>query len=311
MIIYVDDILLTGCSERMDKVIESLKKEFNAKDMGDVTNYLGIEVKRSSETLQLTQTKLINKILEEFKMTDCNGTSTPMETTLQITEGEPIIQVPYRKLIGSLMYIATTTRPDIMFCVSYLSRFLDKPTDKIWKAGKRILRYLQETKNLSIIYKKTTENEKIEAYSDADWAQSKIDRRSVSGSIIFYGGNPVSWFSKKQHCVALSTAEAEYIAAASTAQDIVNLRGVINEFSVNSDCILYIDNKSTILMSKTYENSKRMKHIDIRHHFLKDLICNGDVVMNHVCSSNNIADILTKPLCKEKFTRFRTAMSIS
>ncbi|XP_045482187.1 secreted RxLR effector protein 161-like [Harmonia axyridis] len=136
---------------------------------------------------------------------------------------------PYRKLVGSLMYLACTSRPDIMYSVSYLSRYLDKPNKELVTAGKRILRYLKSTADKGLVYKKGPE--KLEAYSDADWAGDRSDRKSTSGSLILYGGNPISWFSKKQTCVALSTAEAEYVAAAVSAQELVNLKGVLSEFS--------------------------------------------------------------------------------
>ncbi|XP_056647230.1 uncharacterized protein LOC130451898 [Diorhabda sublineata] len=135
--------------------------------------------------------------------------------------------IPYRQLIGGLMYLATTSRPDISYAVSYLSRFLDRVTEETWTAGKRVLRFLQGTKTLGLTYTKHTNSDVIlEGYSDADWATDKKSRKSVSGSIILYGNNPISWSSKKQTCVALSTAEAEYVAAAQTAQDLINVKAL-------------------------------------------------------------------------------------
>ncbi|XP_057671174.1 uncharacterized protein LOC130902908 [Diorhabda carinulata] len=126
------------------------------------------------------------------------------------------------------MYLATTSRPDISYAVTYLSRFLDRVTEETWTAGKRVLRYLQGTKTLGLTYTKHTNGDVIlEGYSDADWATDKESRKSVSGSIILYGNNPISWSSKKQTCVALLTAKAEYVAAAQTAQDLINVKALV------------------------------------------------------------------------------------
>ncbi|KAG5869923.1 hypothetical protein JTB14_035638 [Gonioctena quinquepunctata] len=189
--------------------------------------------------------------------------------TIDLSENDTI-DVPYRKVIGSLMYLACTSRPDIMYAVSYLSRFLDKPNQDLWTAGKRILRYLKNTIETGLFYKQGEGS--LGAFSDADWAGDKSDRKSTSGSIILYAGNPINWFSKKQSCEALSTAEAEYVAAAASAQELVNLRGVLSEFRDVESAKLKVDNLSAISMMKSYENSKRTKHIDIKEHFIKDLM---------------------------------------
>ncbi|KAG5862838.1 hypothetical protein JTB14_026880 [Gonioctena quinquepunctata] len=178
-------------------------------------------------------------------MSECKGVSTPMSTgfTIDLSKNDTI-DVPYRKLIGSLMYLACTSRPDIMYAVSYLSRFLDKPNQDLWTAGKRILRYLKNSIETGLFYKQGEGS--LEAFSDADWAGDKSDRKSTSGSIILYAGNPINWFSKKQSCVALSTAEAEYVAAAASAQELVNLKGVLSEFRDVESAKLKVDNLSAI-----------------------------------------------------------------
>lgn len=150
----------------------------------------------------------------------------------------------------------------------------------------------------------------MEGYSDANWATDVNDRKSVSGYLILCGGNPVAWFSKKQSCVALSTAEAEYVAAAACAQDLINLKGLLNDLKVNNNTILYCDNKSSILMSKSNENSKRAKHIDIKIHFLRDLISKELIKIDYVSTDQNLADMLTKPLCKNMFVNLRSKIQI-
>ena len=189
-----------------------------------------------------------------------------------------------------------------------------KPTNETWNAGKRILRYLQATKDKGLTYTKNkivNGNIQLKAFSDSDWASDKKDRKSVSGSLILHGNNPVSWFSKKQGCVALSTAEAEYVAAATCAQDLINLKGVLQDFKLDTEVVLYCDNKSAILMSKSHDNSKKAKHIDIKSHYLKNMVSRKLIVIEYVPSTENLADMLTKSLCKDVFVKLRDSSHIN
>lgn len=157
------------------------------------------------------------------------------------------------------MYLTVTTRRVLAFSVSYLSRYLDKPTLLLWKAGKRILRYICATKNLGVLYKKSPTP--LEGYSDADWAGNKQSWKSVSGFVCFHAGNPIAWHSKKQKCLALSSMEVEYISAGLAAQELVNLSGVLSEIlkvkDLETGAVFRVDNVSSIAMMHTYENSKR------------------------------------------------------
>ncbi|UYV61822.1 hypothetical protein LAZ67_1006725 [Cordylochernes scorpioides] len=225
---------------------------------------------------------------------------TPMELNFQAEQNQEDIKVPYRQLIGSLLYVATITRPDIIFPVSYLSRTLDKPTQATWKAAKRIVRYLMATKDIGLIY--TVSSNNLISYSDSDWARDKINRKSTSGNIVLHGSNAVSWFFKKQGCVSLSTAEAEYVAAAASIQDLVHLKEINKDFSSFEDTTLLVDNKSAICMAKTFENSKRSKHIDIRTHYIEDLLAKDIIKIDYIEGCRNIAD--TKPLYKDMLNKF-------
>ncbi|RVE40811.1 hypothetical protein evm_014540 [Chilo suppressalis] len=213
ILLYVDDILLLGNG---DNIVRELEKEFKVKNLGEVKNYLGLEITRIKNRLEIKQTEMIYKLLEKFNMQECKTSKTPMEVNynINITSDADVINVPFKELIGSLLYISTNSRPDITYAVSYLSRYLDRPTQDAWKAGKRILRYLKGTLEKGLLYTKTEDSSKLQAYSDADWAADKTDRKSTSGCVIYHGDNPVSWFSRKQTCTALSTAEAEYVAGA-------------------------------------------------------------------------------------------------
>lgn len=208
------------------------------------------------------------------------------------------------------MYLAITSRPDIMYAAAYLSRVLDRPSEQTWKAAKRILRYLKGTKGMKLEYKRSNSKE-IEGFSDADWAGDKSDRKSVSGSVVFFAGNLVSWQSKKQSCVSLSTAEAEYVAAASTAQDLINLRGIAQDFGINERTSLRMDNQGAISMVNSYENSKRGKHIEMKEHFIKDIARKKIIEVQYVSSKENLADIMTKALARDRFIELRKHISIN
>ena len=308
ILIYVDDMLVVGEEKEVGEAVKLLKDHFQAKDLNQVQNFLGMSITRTENKITINQKKFIEKLLANFNMEDCKPKSTPMVKGFQYSEGSEIINVPYRQLIGGLMYLSTTTRPDITFSVSYLSRFLDKPTIETWNAGKRILRYLQGTKELGLTFYKNTNTDndlKLNGYSDADWATDKNDRKSVSGCMILYGKNPILWFSKKQTCIALSTAEAEYVAAAACAQELINIKGLLHGFKVKNETILFCDNKSSIIMTKSNENSKRAKHIDIKNHFLKDLVQRKEIFVDYVPTDQNLADMLTKALVKEIFVYIR------
>lgn len=312
LVIYVDDILITGHNRKVEEMNNLLKTEFSARDLGELRNFLGTEVIKTKDYLRISQSSAIDKILSKFNMNNCKGSKTPMEYNFQFDETEEKVLVPYRELIGSLMYLSTMTRPDISYATSYLSRFLDRPTNSLWKAGKRILRYLKETKTIALEYKKSVKNEGLLAFSDADWGREKVDRKSVSGFAVYYFGNLISWSSRKQQSVALSTAEAEYIAAATTATELIYLKGIVSSDLKHSDIatLMLIDNQSTIKMIESYENSKRSKHIDIKMHFIKDIVSKGLIKVNYVPTDENVADIFTKALCSEKFVNLRYRLCI-
>lgn len=311
LVVWVDDILITGSENAKEEIIKKLRKEFNAKNLGRIKCFLGTEIIREEDTIKLSQKKLIDKIVQRFNMSECKAAVNPMEFNFQINKSEEIIAVPYRELIRSLTYLSMISRPDITFATSYLGRYLDHPTTAAWKAAKRIIRYVKATRNLSLTFRKTT-GLGITAFSDADWAADKNDRKSVSGMAIYYGANLVSWSSKKQPTIALSTAEAEYVAAASSVVELIYLKGLVFDFTGSEmNSVLLVDNQSAISMINTNENSKRTKHIDIKVHFIRDIVAKQLIKVNYVSSECNTADMLTKPLCSVKFNRFRNELCLT
>lgn len=309
LLIFVDDILILGEGE---EIIAKLKKEFNIKDLGEIKNYLGLEITKRKDRLQITQKEMIQKLLIKFNMQECKGVNTPLETNFNADIDAPIIDVPFKELIGSLLYISTNSRPDIAFAVSYLSRFLDKPTQQLWTAGKRILRYLKATMDKSLIYTKFNGPVELKAYSDADWGSDRIDRKSTSGCAIFHGKNIITWFSRKQSSIALSTAEAEFVAGAIAVTELLHIKGVFSDLNYNKPIPihLFIDNQSTIKLIQNNINSKASKHIAIKYHFIKDVINKKMISLSYVPTDENVSDIFTKALPMPKHMYFSDKLNL-
>lgn len=318
MLVWVHDILASETTTAVRKLIEKLKTKFKATDLGGVKDFLGMSISRTNQEILISQSKFIDKMLRKFNLPECNGTSIPMIPSFTVNEKEEVDESkPFRQLIGSLIYIATTSRPDIIFATSFLSRFPNKPTQQLWTAGKRVLSYLKETKDSCLVYKKR-DGDKLSAHSDADWAGDKTDRKSVSGSLILHAGNTVIWSTRKQSGVALSTAEAQYVACAHTAADLMYLSAVMKDLNGNAESPqnrnvipkIFVDNQSAISMAESYEYSSRSRHMDIKFHFIKDLVCKNLVSVEYVNTDDNVSDIFTKPLPDVKFTYFRKKLNL-
>ncbi|CAL2242014.1 unnamed protein product [Prunus armeniaca] len=246
-------------------------------------------------------------------MSNCNPVQNPIVPGFKITrdaEGESFDSTYYKQIIGSLMYL-TATRPDIMYVVSLLSRFMETPTELHYLAAKRVLRYLKGTVDYGLFYKKGKSNELV-GFSDSDYAGDLEDRKSTSSHVFMLSSGAVSWSSKKQQVVTLSTTEAEFIAAASCACQAVWLRRILEELHCiqKKPTLIYCDNSSTIKLSKNPVLHGRSKHIDVRFHFLRDLTKAGVVDLVHCQSQDQIADILTKPLKLEAFEKLRGLLGV-
>ena len=311
--VYVDDIILAGRSEsRMKAVKADIAQKFNTKDLGKLSYFLGMKVSQNEEnnSIWIGQCAYTESLLKTFGMEDCKPVSTPVDISTKLTqatdEDSCIDQQKYQSAIGSLMYLSISTRPDISFAVSTLARFSSKPTKEHWTALKRLLRYLKGTTQYGILYKKGGVTECV-GFSDADWAGDTNDRKSTSGYVFMLSGGAVSWSSKKQKCVALSTAEAEYIALSSAAQESIWLRQLLTELgkSLEMPTVLFEDNKSSIAMTRNPQFHGRAKHIDIKHHFIREQVSRGKVQLEYCPTAEMTADILTKALSREKFSKLR------
>ena len=220
------------------------------------------------------------------------------------SEEGSIDQQLYQSAVGSLMYLSVSTRPDIAFAVGSLARFSTKPTKVHWTALKRVFRYLRGTINLGILYSQKGLQECV-GFSDADWAGDVNDRKSTSGYLFLISGGAVTWKSRKQGCVAL------YIALSCAAQESMWLRQLLSDLgsSPRSPTTIFEDNQSAIAMSKNPQFHGRAKHIDIKHHFIRDQVNNGTVKLEY-CPTEEIADIFTKGLSHEQFRNLRTKVGV-
>ena len=263
-----------------------MQGEFEMSMMGELNFFLGLQIKQTREGIFINQTKYTKEILKKFGMEITKPLCTPMSPTCKLDKdqsGKSVDQKLYRGMIGSLLYL-TVSGPDIMFSVCMCARYQSNPKEFHLLAVKRILRYLSGTLNIGLWYSKDSSIDLI-AYSDADFAGCKLDRKSTSGTYQFLGVNLISWFSKKQNSVALSTAEAEYIAAGSCCAQILWIKQQLKDFGITlSETPIHCDNTSAINLSKNSVQHSRSKHIEIRHHFIRDHVNSGDVILEFVCT---------------------------
>lgn len=262
----------------------------------------------------MKQSKFTEKILSKFKMSNCNAKAIPCDININkscnnVDSKEMENPRLYREIVGNLLYLMTGTRPDICFAVTKLSQFLSKPTFEHLSLSKSVLKYLKGTVNHGLKFVKSAEPLKLIGYCDSDWGSSTVDRKSVSGYCYKLSNESsfISWRSKKQQTVALSTCEAEYMSLTYSIQEGKFLRHVLsdlmrcNPLQIN----LFCDNKGAIDLAHNPINHQRSKHIDIRYHYIRSEISAGTVLLHYVPSEQNVADIFTKPVSKNSFAKFK------
>lgn len=312
--LYVDDLIFTGnCEHMFVKFKESMKQEFDMSDLSKMRYFLGVEVMQCTEGIYISQKKFARELLERFGMERSNFVANPIVPGVKLVkddDGAKVDATVYKQMVGSLMYL-TVTRPDLMFVVCLASRFMANPTELHYQVVKRVLRYVVGTVDLGIFYKRRGDAELL-AYTDSDYAGDVVDRKSTSGYVFSLSGGAVSWTSKKQPIVTLSTTEAEYVAAASCATQGVWMKRVLDKLGhSHSKCItIFCDNSSAIKLSRNPVLHGRSKHIDVRFHFLRDLTKDGKVKLVHCGSKDQVADIMTKPLKLDVFEKLRELLGV-
>jgi hypothetical protein len=311
LIVYVDDITLMGTSaEQIKSTKIRLGNRFELSDLGELSYYLGIRIirNRKHRLLDLDQSKYVRDVLIRFGMDNCTPAYTPLAAGSQLVkssspteDNDPAFVNQYQSVVGSLMYAMLGTRPDISYAVTKLSQFGSNPTQQHMKAAKHVLRYLFATQNYKLRFGAIDDCD-IFGYSDSDWAADQNDRRSTTGYAFLYVGGAISWASKKQPTVALSSTEAEYMAVSDASRHAIWLRSFLSElgFPQDSSTLIHVDNKGSIDLALNPVHHKRTKHIDIRHHFIRQCIEDRTIELVQVPTSENSADVLTKNLPSER-----------
>lgn len=324
--IWVDDCVVCAKRNHFQARYDEISKMFHMKDLGQIRKCLGMQitVDLQEKFVRVTQSDYAKDILKEFGMDDCSTRKTPFDPSVDMKHlpmpdsGSPeqreASKFPYRRLVGKLMYLMLGSRPDLAHAVGVLSRFTHNPSLAHILAAKHVLRYICGTSHYGLQYTQQA-NSQVQAYSDADWGGDE-SRRSTTGYIYLCSGSPISWASKLQQTVALSTTEAEYYAISEAIKEGLWLHSLCAEARGSSTLIsiatdgpplhLFGDNKGAIDLAKKSSYSGRTKHIDIKHAFIKELVSSKRVKISYVCTSEMIADCLTKsvnPIILEKNIR--------
>lgn len=313
--IYVDDGLITGNNEGdIDAVIKHLQKEFDVKTI-QLGCFLGIEIKQlDNGSIFIHQSAYARKVLSKFEMNECNPVTVPADPNqvLQNFEDSEKANYPFRQLVGSLLYLAMATRPDIAFAISNVSRYLERPTTAHVTAAKRILKYVKGSFDHGILYQSECIGQII-GYSDADFAGCVTTRKSTTGFAFLIGNGVVSWRSQRQSSVSLSTTESEYVAASEAIMELTWLQRLANELCHDQfeKAQFFMDNQSAEKLVKNPVFHKRSKHIDTRYHFVREKYGEGLFTLDYICTDDQTADILTKALPRKRFEFLRAKLGIT
>ena len=338
LVLYVDDILLAGNNKsKMQEIIDHLNKVFNMKNLGEPRDYLGMKIvrDRSNKLMTLSQADYIEKVLERFNMSESKPQNTPMITRQvrsRISNDQKLtqtkrVEVPFREVIGSLLYLANVTRPDIAYAVNYLSRKQSDPTEEDWIDAKRILRYLRGTSKLGLNFRGKTED--LEIFNDASF-RDYFDSTSTSGMAVLLFGNTVMWRSHKQNIINSSTCHTEYFAMSEACQEAISLDKALRDMLGKTmyPVTLWCDNKSSRDCTQK-EGSHKLKSFDdsveeiksklekrektgvkvplseTHGDYVKQCVSEGKIEVRWVSTKDNIADVFTKPLPFDAFNKFR------
>ena len=312
--LYVDDALIFGNTEKVERLIQQIKSKFEIKHMGDLSTgnsfkFLGMELERSTTPkigIVMKQERYARLLLERFNMSKCNAVSTPMVPGLKLShEGEELPENnEYAAIVGSLLYLAVKTRPDISYAVGVLTRFMSCPRLPHLQAAKRVLRYISKDPGAGLFFagrmfkEKRTPSLRCKLFSDADFAGDPVMRKSTSGMVLMVNGAPVMWKSRLQSIVALSTCEAEFVAAGAAAREGLWFKKLLSAVAGREGPLdLFCDNESALVLlnSAAPKVTGRTKHIDVQFWFVLDHIMKGELVPCVVKSENMLADCFTKP----------------
>ncbi|XP_026420329.1 uncharacterized protein LOC113316341 [Papaver somniferum] len=306
LLLYVDDIILTGSSDDlMSTFIQKLSAEFAMKQLGGLNYFLGIEDARTDDSILSTQKKYILELLTKANMLHCKPCNTPVVKEFRASIHDGILldnPSEYKTIVGSLKYL-TLTRPDIAYGVNCVSQFMHAHTDIHLLLVKRILRYLKGSLGLGLVLRKG-DTSAITTFTDSDWAGCPDTRRSTSGYAVFMGNSLISWSSKKQPTVSRSSAEAEYESLSVVASELEWLSNLFKELhiSVTYPTTVNCDKTSAICLAFNPVFHAREKHIEVQYHVVRDLVLSGFLKVQHVASESQLSNLFTKGLCFPAFS---------
>lgn len=323
--LHVDDMAISG--NNIARVKAALKLKWNMEDLGPAHCVVGIEIHSTKEGgYSLSQAAMIQTVLERFRVEDCKPASTPFPggtKILRASDSEVLdfqnSKLPYNSLVGSLMYISQGTRPDISYAVGALSQHLSRPSMLAWSMGLHVLQYLKGTQNVGLIYDGhdgIIEGNQSwsfpECHSDSDWAGDPNTRRSTTGYLFKMNGAAVSWKSRLQPTVSLSSTEAEYKATTAAGQEIVWLRGILRHMSLEQSppTTLCSDSTGAVALTKKGIFHARTKHIEVQYHWIREQVEQKVIILRHISNQHMFADTLTKPLHPGPFRTFQDMIGL-
>ncbi|KAG1669146.1 hypothetical protein FOA52_002657 [Chlamydomonas sp. UWO 241] len=315
VIVHVDDMLVVGRPKIVAHTKHMLSQAFTTTDMGPAAFYTGIDIERDREhrTLKLKQRRYTIDVIERFGLVDAKTKAQPISPTTKLSKwvGELLNEKHrhlFMELLGSLLYLAVCTRPDISQTVGVLARYMSCPTTAHLEAAKQVLRYVSGTCNFGICYGNSGQ---LVGFCDSDYAGDPDTRRSTSGIVFILNGGAVIWCSRVQPTVAASKLEAEYMSASLSAKDALWCRKILPELGLSCNMVnINCDNQGALKLISNPIASQRSKHIDVIHHFVRDRVSRREICFHYVASEHNAADILTKPLTLVKFVYCRNLMGI-
>jgi hypothetical protein len=321
--LYVDDLLIM--SEQLSEVLKvkaALSKKFEMVDFGEVSMVLGINVTRDRRkgTLQLDQERYAEEVLARFNMADCKPISIPLSTDQKLsktmgafTEQEKVSMevIPYRQVVGSLMYLMVCTRPDLASAVGILARYMQNPGRQHWEAAKRVLRYVQHSKKMGLHYKRKPTLE-IVGFCDSDWGGDPDEKKSTTGYVFLVGGGAFSWCSKRQGAISLSSCEAEYYASSQAAMEVAWQRSFLQEVGMKQEEPITVgsDSQSALNLIGNPVYHEKSKHIGIRYHYVREQVSQKEVEFVYVPTEFQVADSLTKAVPRQKLEYCRKKMGV-
>ena len=321
---WKESLVASSCVKLLNETKQVLNTHFDMKDLGDAFFVLGIQIHRdrSKGILGLSQRGYIEKVLKWFNMHSCSSCVAPIQKGDKLSKSQcprdeneraEMEKVPYASSVGSLMYAQVCTHPDIAFAVNALGRYLSNPGLNHWKAVKKVMRYLQGTKDYMLTYKRSSQLE-VTGYSDSDFVGCPDDRKSTSGFIFMMEGGAVSWKSVKQTLTATSTMEAEYVACYEAICQAMWLKKLIFGFhiveSISKPLVIYCNNTAAVHFSQNNRSATRSKHFDIKYLFVREKVREFQTRIEYTATEHMLADPLTKGLPIGVYQRHVTHMGL-